>query len=74
MNSLQSLSNSKRQQLKYVWGGPFFGLHDYLPGECIYVTFLRDPVERVVSEYNFVRQVSDHEAHNEVVSKKNEFV
>ena len=30
---------------------PFFGLHEYLPQPAIYLTLLRNPVERVISEY-----------------------
>jgi len=69
MNSLKSLSEKERQRIRYVWGGPFFGLHKHLPGPCTYVTFIRDPVERVASEYNFVLRVQDHGAHNEVISQ-----
>jgi len=69
MNSLKSLSGKERQRIRYIWGGPFFGLHKHLPRPCIYVTFLRDPVERVVSEYYFILQVQDHGAHSEVVSQ-----
>ena len=69
MNSLKSLSEKERQRIRYIWGGPFFGLHEYLPGPCTYVTFIRDPVERVASEYNFVLRVQDHGAHSEVVSQ-----
>lgn len=69
MNLLQRLSEEEKRRIRYVWGGPFFGLHKYLPRPCIYVTFVRHPVERVASEYNFVLRVQDHGAHNEVISQ-----
>jgi len=31
-----------------------FGLHERLTGRCRYVTFLRDPVDQVVSHFNFL--------------------
>ena len=69
MKLLQCLSEEEKLRIRYVWGGPFFGLHEYLPRSCTYVTFVRDPVERVVSEYYFALREKNHGAHNEVVSQ-----
>jgi hypothetical protein len=47
-----------------VLAGHFgFGLHVELPGSCRYVTFLREPVERVRSHYEFVRRQPGHYLH-----------
>jgi hypothetical protein len=32
-----------------------FGLHEYLDRPSTYITFVRDPIQRVVSAYNYVR-------------------
>jgi Sulfotransferase domain len=40
-----------------------FGLHRVLPGPAKYVTILRDPVERAVSDYYFARGFSPHAYH-----------
>ena len=32
-----------------------FGIHKRLPQDYTYITFLRDPIERVVSAYYFAR-------------------
>jgi SAM-dependent methyltransferase len=40
-----------------------FGLHPYLPQPADYFTMLRDPIDRVVSFYYFVRQTPDHYLH-----------
>lgn len=33
-----------------------FGLHKKLPFECKYITLVRDPVERIISAYNYVTE------------------
>jgi Galactose-3-O-sulfotransferase len=38
----------------------YFGVHHHLPGPWSYLTFLRDPVERVISHYHFVRRQPEH--------------
>ena len=37
-----------------------FGLHERLPQPATYITFLREPVERVISEYYFARHYRLH--------------
>ncbi len=41
-----------------------YGLHDDLPGRHSYFTVLREPVDRVVSFFYFVRQNGDHYLHD----------
>ena len=31
-----------------------FGLHEYIPGPCVYVTMLRHPIDRIASYYDWV--------------------
>ncbi|MFC1908577.1 sulfotransferase family 2 domain-containing protein [Chloroflexota bacterium] len=69
VNLLKRILKKDRHRIKYIWGGPFFGVHKYLLGPYTYVTLLRDPVERVISEYYHVLDIPDHPAHSEVVSK-----
>jgi len=40
-----------------------FGLHSLLPGPANYVTFLRDPVDRAISDYYFARRFKPHPHH-----------
>src|SRR5690606_18742995 len=37
-----------------------FGVHEYLPNESTYITMLRDPVERVISHYDYVLRRTTH--------------
>jgi len=47
----------------------FFGLHEYLPQRSTYFTLLRDPVERVISDYYHVLRTPAHFLHSEVTTK-----
>jgi Sulfotransferase family len=40
-----------------------FGIHKRLPQDYTYITFLRDPIERVVSAYYFARNYPVHPLH-----------
>jgi hypothetical protein len=41
-----------------------FGIHQRLPQKATYITFLRDPVERVISAYYFARSYLLHPLHS----------
>lgn len=45
----------KRQDLRAVIGHFWFGLHEHMARPSVYVTALRDPVERVLSLYYYTR-------------------
>jgi len=46
-----------------------FGIHESLPHPAEYITFLRDPIRRVLSLYDFTRTEVDHRLHDRVVSE-----
>jgi len=45
-----------RAAIRCVMGHMPFGLHRWAPGGFRYVTFVRDPVERVLSSYEYIRK------------------
>jgi hypothetical protein len=49
-----NLTEAQKKVIKFVSGHVGFGLHEFLPRPCSYITVLRDPVERVVSYYYFL--------------------
>jgi Galactose-3-O-sulfotransferase len=53
---------------KIILGHVHFGLHQYLDGENTYVTFLREPVSRVLSLYRYIATSTRHHLHAQVVN------
>lgn len=45
--------------LKLVYGHGTAGLHNYIPKRCHYITMLRDPVDRVISHYAYIKSTPD---------------
>ena len=64
----KALPEGQRQQITCLRGHVPFGLHVHLPGNVTYVTFLRDPVERVISHYYYVRRTPEHRLHDAIVN------
>lgn len=59
---LADLSDEQKAAIKAVMGHYYYGLHEGFPGrEITLVTMLRDPVERVVSSYFFLRTYPGYE-------------
>lgn len=52
---LEAMSIEDLHALRLVGGHMGFGIHRFLPGASAYVTLLRDPVDRVVSHYHYVK-------------------
>ena len=69
MDELAALPEAFRAQLRLVYGHMPFGAHRLLPGETTYLAFLRDPVERAVSHFEYVRRTREHRLHREVVER-----
>jgi len=59
-DSFASLPESEKRDLDAVLGHLWFGWHELTERPCRYVTFLRHPVHRFISYYNYIR---DHQGH-----------
>ena len=58
-NIMEMLSEEELHQLRLLRGHIYFGLHKFLSGEQpVYFTFMRNPVNRIISYYYHMR----HEA------------
>ncbi|NQU39078.1 MAG: sulfotransferase family 2 domain-containing protein [Lentisphaerae bacterium] len=69
-DAFRGLSVEARDQIGLLAGHRTYGLHTLFTAACRYVTVLRDPVARIVSHYEFVKQNRDHYLHDEVVRKQ----
>lgn len=53
-----------RNRYKVIRGHFLFGMHDYVKGDAKYITMLRNPVDRTISGYNFIKVKTDHPFYN----------
>lgn len=60
---------SERERLAFdaIAGHLRFGLHECIRRPTTYLTVLRDPIDRVLSTYAFVRRKKSHPSHEEIV-------
>lgn len=56
----QNLQDAKKEAIRLVAGHTAFGFHRFVPGPATYFTFLREPIERVVSFFHYVKQSPQH--------------
>ena len=56
---LQSLSKLQQQKIKIINTHVGFGLHNYLQQPSMYITFLREPVQRAVSMYYYFQKTKN---------------
>ncbi len=54
LDEFMALPEEKKEEIRLLRGHIRFGLHEHFNQETEYVTFLRNPLERVLSFYNFV--------------------
>ena len=60
---LEVLHRDDRAALGLVEGHLYYGVHEILPRPCVYLTMLREPGERVLSYYSYVRESAGHHLH-----------
>ena len=54
------LPEAELEQVQLLRGHMPFGLHEHLPQAARYFTMLRDPIERVISNYYYIRRSPEH--------------
>ncbi len=63
---LTRMDAAARHRIELLMGHMSFGLHRWLAPGARYVTIIRDPVERVLSEYRFLKTNPRHPFHSRV--------
>ena len=60
------LPEEQRKKIKVLMGHFGYGWHKFLPQPSTYITILRDPIDRVISHYYFIRKNPDDPRNEEV--------
>lgn len=68
IGKFNQLSEYEKQEIKLFRGHMHFGWHRYISQSSTYVTFLRNPVDRVISNYRFILRRPLHYLYSEVKS------
>ena len=55
-----SLAVQEKDKIKLLKGHMQFGLHKYFSANSEYITFLRNPIERIISYYYYVKRSPNH--------------
>lgn len=63
-----SLSNTNCYP-KMVLGHMKFGWHNFLSNDFSYIGLFREPVDRVISQYNYIKRLKNHYQKNEIFSQ-----
>jgi hypothetical protein len=70
VNRLRAMSETERSAITCIHGHVPFGIHRFLPRPARYLTIMRDPTARMVSDYYFARNTPNHALHT-LVHEKN---
>lgn len=66
LSELRDLSLEERSRLELVEGHFYFGIHELIPRPCVYLTMLREPIDRLLSLYSFIRGWEGHHLHQDM--------
>ena len=69
MDVIARWPDERKRKVRYIQGHFIYGAHRNFPQACKYITMLRDPVDRVISHYYFVKRTVSHPLHRIVVEQ-----
>ncbi|HWY50821.1 MAG TPA: sulfotransferase family 2 domain-containing protein [Chthoniobacterales bacterium] len=70
IDQFKTLPAAQRGRYRLIEGHLYFGFHRYIPGASTYITFLRRPVERVLSFYYYARSTPDHYLYPQLANER----
>lgn len=56
LRAIAEMSPGDKRRVRFYEEHCGYGVHEHLPRACIYLTMLRDPIDRTLSVYDFLRQ------------------
>jgi hypothetical protein len=68
MEEFKQLPKNELEKIKLLRGHMYFGLHEYLPMPSTYITIFREPIERAISTYYYIRRETIHQ-HYEIANQ-----
>jgi hypothetical protein len=69
IEQFRSMSEERRAKYRMIKGHLGFGFHEFVPGPSAYFTILRNPIERVISFFYWVRRTPHHYLYDFMISK-----
>ena len=57
------LTAEEQSNIELIRGHMIFGFHSFLPRAATYITLVRNPIDRVVSHYNYIMRRPEHPHH-----------
>lgn len=66
IQAIQALTTAERSDIECVYGHLRFGVHRHFPGSSTYITLLRDPLDRLLSMYYYVRSRPQNRLYDKV--------
>jgi hypothetical protein len=66
----RAMTPEERARIRFIRGHFRYGFHEEVARPCVYVTLLRDPVERILSLFRYIRVEPRHPQHRVVVEER----
>lgn len=66
LEAFMRLSDKERRAIRILRGHHHFGMHEYLYGDTTYITMLRNPVDRMISFYFYIKRLPSHYLYDRV--------
>ena len=54
---------NEKSGYRLIKGHVFFGVHEFIPQHCTYFSMMRDPIERTISTYHYIKNRPRHQFH-----------
>ncbi len=70
ISKFKDMTENERNKIKILKGHMNYGFHKYFKNKCKYFTLLRDPVDRVISDFYYILEQPSHSRYQRVMKEK----